>query len=69
VLDSFKSVRSGVEHLTERSDQYRANVRRIHNRAVFEIPQILENILSRTPVRVSVDLLQHLRPAERLHLS
>jgi UDP-N-acetylglucosamine:LPS N-acetylglucosamine transferase len=69
VLDSFKSVRSGVEHLTERSDQYRANVRRIHNRAVFEIPEILENILSRTPVRVSVDLLQHLRPAERLHLS
>jgi len=69
VLDSFKSIRSGVEHLTAHSDDYRANVRRIHNRAVFEIPEILEDILSRTPVRVSVDLLQHLRAAERLHLS
>jgi UDP-N-acetylglucosamine:LPS N-acetylglucosamine transferase len=69
VLESFKSIRSGVEHLTAHSDAYRANVRRIHNRAVFEIPDIIENLLSRTPLRISVDLLQHLRPAERLHLS
>jgi UDP-N-acetylglucosamine:LPS N-acetylglucosamine transferase len=69
VLDSFKSIRSGVEHLTARSDEYRANVHRIHNRAVFEIPEILDNLLSRPPIRISVDLLQHLRPAERLHLS
>jgi UDP-N-acetylglucosamine:LPS N-acetylglucosamine transferase len=69
VLDSFKGIRSGVAHLTARSHEFRANVRRIHNRAVFEIPDILEQILSRVPVRVSVDLLQHLRPAERLHLS
>jgi hypothetical protein len=26
-------------------DAYRANVGRIHNRAIFEIPQILEQIL------------------------
>jgi UDP-N-acetylglucosamine:LPS N-acetylglucosamine transferase len=69
VLDSFKTIRGGVERLLARSDEYRANVRRIHNRAVFEIPAILEEILSRSPVRISVDLLQHLRSAESLHLS
>jgi UDP-N-acetylglucosamine:LPS N-acetylglucosamine transferase len=69
VLDSFKSIRGGVEQLTARSAEYRANVRRIHNRAVFEIPQILAEILSRSPIRIGVDLLQHFRPAERLHLS
>jgi UDP-N-acetylglucosamine:LPS N-acetylglucosamine transferase len=69
VLDSFKGIRGGVAHLTARSQEFRANVRRIHNRAVFEIPDILEQILSRVPVRVSVDLFQHLRAAERLHLS
>jgi len=69
VLDSFKSIRSGVEELTARSAEYRANVRRIHNRAVFEIPQILAQILSRVPIRIGVDLLQHFRTAERLHLN
>ena len=69
VLDSFKEIRGGVAHLTEHSHDFCANVRRIHNRAVFEIPDILEEILSRSPVRISVDLFQHLRPAERLHLS
>jgi UDP-N-acetylglucosamine:LPS N-acetylglucosamine transferase len=69
VLDSFKTIRGGVAHLMERGDGFRANVRRIRNRAVFEIPEILEGILSRPPVRISVELLQHLRSAERLHLS
>jgi UDP-N-acetylglucosamine:LPS N-acetylglucosamine transferase len=69
VLDSFKSIRGGVEQFTARAEEYRANVRRIHNRAVFEIPEILDEILSRSPIRISVDLLQHLRAAERLHLS
>jgi len=69
VLDSFKTIRSGVAHLIADGHEYRANVSRIHNRAVFEIPDILAEILSRSPIRVSVDLLQHLRAAERLHLS
>jgi UDP-N-acetylglucosamine:LPS N-acetylglucosamine transferase len=69
VLDSFKGIRKGVAHLMERRHEFCENVRRIHNRAVFEIPDILEEILSRPPVRISVDLLQHLRAAERLHLS
>jgi 1,2-diacylglycerol 3-beta-galactosyltransferase len=68
VLDSFKLIRSGVEQVTDHIDQYRAQVARIHNRAVFEIPDILQRILV-APARVGVDFTQHLRAAERLHLS
>jgi UDP-N-acetylglucosamine:LPS N-acetylglucosamine transferase len=68
VLDSFKAIRSGVAQVTDDIARYRANVRRVHNRAVFEIPQILEQLLT-TPVRIGVDVFQHLRAAERLHLS
>ena len=68
VLDSFKSIRSGVAQVEERIELYRASVRSIQNRAVFEIPEILERILA-APARVGVDLAQHLRPAESLHLS
>jgi len=45
VLDSFHAIRGAVARLTARLDEYRANVRRIDNRAVFEIPHILEDIL------------------------
>jgi UDP-N-acetylglucosamine:LPS N-acetylglucosamine transferase len=68
VLDSFKAIRSGVARVTEHADLYRAGVKRIRNRAVFEIPEILEQILA-APVRVDVDVIQHFRTAERLHLS
>jgi UDP-N-acetylglucosamine:LPS N-acetylglucosamine transferase len=68
VLDSFKAIRSGVAHVTQHADLYRAGVKRIHNRAVFEIPDILEQILA-APARVDVDVIQHFRAAERLHLS
>jgi UDP-N-acetylglucosamine:LPS N-acetylglucosamine transferase len=68
VLDSFKAIRSGVRQVTEHIDRYRAGVRRIHNRAVFEIPEILERILA-APAWVGVDVIQHFRAAERLHLS
>jgi UDP-N-acetylglucosamine:LPS N-acetylglucosamine transferase len=68
VLDSFKLIRDGVAQVADHIDMYRAGVKRIHNRAVFEIPDILERILA-APARVGVDLLQHLRSAERLHLS
>jgi len=44
VLDSFKAIRSGVARVTEHADLYRAGVKRIRNRAVFEIPEILEQI-------------------------
>jgi UDP-N-acetylglucosamine:LPS N-acetylglucosamine transferase len=68
VLDSFKTIREGVAQVTERADLYRASVGRIRNRAVFEIPEILEEILA-APAGIGVDVLQHFRAAERLHLS
>jgi len=68
VLDSFKSIREGVAHVTAQADSYRAGVARIRNRAVFEIPEILEQILA-APPWIGVDFIQHFRAAKRLHLS
>jgi UDP-N-acetylglucosamine:LPS N-acetylglucosamine transferase len=68
VLDSFKAIRCGVAQVTEHADTYRAGVRRIRNRAVFEIPDILEEILA-APAGINVTVVQHFRAAERLHLS
>jgi hypothetical protein len=45
VLDSFKSIRSGVDEVIARFGELRTNVARIDNRAVFEIPTILNGIL------------------------
>jgi UDP-N-acetylglucosamine:LPS N-acetylglucosamine transferase len=45
VLDSFRGIQAAVSALTAQMGAYRANVGRIHNRAIFEIPQILERIL------------------------
>ena len=45
VLDSFKTIHSAVAELTNHMEDYRGGVARIHNRAIFEIPQILERIL------------------------
>jgi hypothetical protein len=68
VLDSFKDIRLGVAKVTDHIEHYRAHVRLIQNRAVFEIPGILEKILE-SSLRVGVDFVEHFRPAERLHLS
>jgi UDP-N-acetylglucosamine:LPS N-acetylglucosamine transferase len=68
VLDSFKSIREGVARVAANIELYRAGVRAIRNRAVFEIPDILERILA-APGRISVDLIKHFRTPERLHLS
>src|SRR5271170_3567553 len=45
VLDSFKAICSGVSEVTSRMADYRAGVGRIQNRAIFEIPTILDRIL------------------------
>jgi UDP-N-acetylglucosamine:LPS N-acetylglucosamine transferase len=45
VLDSFQAIRSAVATLTAHLDDYRTHVRCIENRAVFEIPKILDEIL------------------------
>ncbi len=74
VLDSFKDVHSAVLTLTARIDGYRNSVTRINNRAIFEIPSILERILRAErplapPVGKGVDFTQHFRSAQRLHLA
>ncbi len=46
VLDSFKSIDAGVSKLMADIEGYRASLRCIKNRAVFEIPEILKRILS-----------------------
>jgi UDP-N-acetylglucosamine:LPS N-acetylglucosamine transferase len=68
VLDSFRFVRSGVAEVTRRLEEFRASLKHIENRAVFEIPDILERILKadqprgfRTPGRDDV------RGAARFH--
>jgi UDP-N-acetylglucosamine:LPS N-acetylglucosamine transferase len=45
VLDSFHTIRSAVATLVAHLDEFRAHVGRIENRAVFEIPHILDEIL------------------------
>jgi UDP-N-acetylglucosamine:LPS N-acetylglucosamine transferase len=45
VLDSFRSVRNGVAEITDRLAGFRAGISKIRNRAVFEIPRILESIM------------------------
>jgi UDP-N-acetylglucosamine transferase subunit ALG13 len=45
VLDSFSAIGSGVRAVTSRLAHYRAGVGRIQNRAIFEIPSILDGIL------------------------
>jgi UDP-N-acetylglucosamine:LPS N-acetylglucosamine transferase len=45
VLESFSTVGSAVAAVTSRLAEYRARAARIQNRAIFEIPAILEDIL------------------------
>ncbi len=51
VLDSFKSIRSGVAALNARLNEFRARIAQICNRAVFEIPDVLERILGAQDAR------------------
>jgi hypothetical protein len=60
VLDSFTCIHSAVSTLTAQMSGYRANTARIHNRAIFEIPQILQRILQTQRPR------QWSRPSHRL---
>ena len=49
VLRSFREIENGLRRLLEPAafERFRENAASIHNRAVFEIPDILETILSR----------------------
>jgi UDP-N-acetylglucosamine:LPS N-acetylglucosamine transferase len=46
VLESYKFIRQGVDEVIARLPEFRAATGRIRNRAVFEIPDILEHILA-----------------------
>lgn len=46
VLPSFRNIDRAVANLLGRLDEFRRNVSRLQNRAVFEIPQILADILA-----------------------
>lgn len=55
VLDSFRSVRAGVDRVIAELPELRSRVAAIDNRAVFEIPEILASILAaKRPARASV---------------
>jgi 1,2-diacylglycerol 3-beta-galactosyltransferase len=47
VLRSFRQVRRGVDQILASLDRFRTNAARLENRAVFEIPEILETMLAR----------------------
>ena len=49
VLGSYKLIDEGVGEIIARLPEFRANVARIRNRAIFEIPDILERILNPWP--------------------
>jgi hypothetical protein len=49
VLESFKFVRDGAMEIIHRLDEFRASIAHIRNRAVFEIPEILERIMESEP--------------------
>jgi 1,2-diacylglycerol 3-beta-galactosyltransferase len=61
VLDSLREVRAGSDTLLADLPAWRARVRRIDNRAVFEIPQILEQLLHTSALPRSISAL--LEPA------
>ena len=42
---SFRTIRAALDELLGRLDELRANVRRLDNRALFEVPEILGDIL------------------------
>jgi len=45
VLPNFRGVRDAVAEMLSKLDVYRANVAKIENRAVFEIPDILARLI------------------------
>jgi UDP-N-acetylglucosamine:LPS N-acetylglucosamine transferase len=49
VMGSYKEIGAGVEEIVARLPEFRANVARIRNRAIFEIPDILDTLLNAWP--------------------
>ncbi len=49
VVSNFRGIREAVKELLGSLDSYRASVAQIQNRAVFEIPEILEKLVAAAP--------------------
>ena len=58
VLTSMRTIRSGVTEMVQRLPELRAQVSRIDNRAVFEVPEILSDLMHQAsiPTRLPLDL-------------
>jgi len=67
VLESYKEIAAGVTDLVARLPEFRANVARVRNRAIFEIPDILDDILNSCQTRHASNYSRtgaHPRPTE-----
>jgi UDP-N-acetylglucosamine:LPS N-acetylglucosamine transferase len=67
VLESYKEIGAGVADIVARLPEFRASVARIRNRAIFEIPDILDDILNSCQRRPALNYSRtgaHLRPTE-----
>ncbi len=56
VQRSFADVQQAVDRVTQHLDDYRGRVQAVQNRAVFEVPRILQRILDGRPVLHSADV-------------
>lgn len=59
VLPNFRGIRGAVEELLQDLPRYQSAVSQIHNRAVFEIPDMLEKILKKGNRSQAADDHQH----------
>ena len=62
VLPNFRDVAPAVEQMLANLDQFRASVKKIENRAVFEIPEILDGILTGTHLAGTASTLPETGP-------
>lgn len=64
VLASFRGIDCAVQQLLNDLPRFRANVGRQHNRALFEVPKLLDGILRERPVMApAVEARAHTRVA------
>lgn len=59
VLPNFRGIRAAVEELLRDLPRYQSAVKQIHNRAIFEIPDMLEKILKKGDRSQAADDYQH----------
>jgi UDP-N-acetylglucosamine:LPS N-acetylglucosamine transferase len=67
VLESFRQVDEGVRSIVARLNEFKTNLARIENRAVFEIPVILDRILASEGLISALPAAAGARTAIRVH--